>query len=58
MGRIVLAIGRYVMQPGNNYADAEEVAESACLALMALVDRHFATMFLAFQKTRGTPEGR
>jgi hypothetical protein len=33
------------------------VAESACLALMALVDRHLATMFLAYQKTRGTSEG-
>jgi len=56
--RIVLVMGQYVVQRGNEYEDTEEVARSACDALVTLLQWHLAPMFVAYgNNMRGTPEG-
>lgn len=58
VSRIVLVMGKYVMQRGNVYEDTEEVARSACDALVTLLQWHLAPMFVAYRENlRGTPEG-
>ncbi len=58
VARIVLVMGQYVLQPGNAYADEEEVARSACDALTTLLHLHLAPLFHNYRDhLRGTPEG-
>ncbi|GAB5033791.1 Hypothetical protein NocV09_01501060 [Nannochloropsis oceanica] len=58
VSRIVLVMGKYAVQRGNVYEDSEEVARSACDALVTLLQWHLAPMFAAYRDNlHGTSEG-
>lgn len=58
VARIVLVMGQYVVQRGNEYEEEEEVGRSACEALATLLQWHLAPLFVAYRDNmRGTREG-